>query len=154
MSIKRENLYLSLLCLSVACLAFAYFVEYVMNLVACPLCIYQRFPCLILIMLSIISLSSNKNYFSYCFITILCAILLAGYHSGVERGFFASSSMCSPLVSISDNLSSVDFKKMLYSGHIGTCKKPALVIFGFSMTEWNLLFNAFLLVLLTKYRKL
>lgn len=154
MSISRANLHLLLLFLLCGCLFFAYFVEYVMNLIACPLCVYQRFPYLILIALSIISLSSEKNYSNYYLITILGAIILAAYHTGVERGMFASSALCSPLVSIGDKLSATDFKKMLYSNHVGTCTRPALVILGLSMTEWNLFLNIFLFMVFVKYRKL
>lgn len=152
MSIKLKNPYILLLLLSIISLVFAYFVEYIMNLAACPLCIYQRFSYLIFIMLSLISLSSTKNYSKYYIITAICAALLAGYHTGIERGIFELSSFCTPLVSVTDNISINDFKKMLYNQQIGLCNKPALVIFGLSMTEWNLLLNLGLLVVFIKIR--
>lgn len=152
MSTKLKNPYILLLLLSSFSLLFAYFVEYVMHLSACPLCVYQRFPYLIFIMLSLISLSSTKNYSKYYIITAICAIFLAAYHTGVERGVFELSSFCKPLISITDNLSVHDFKKMLYSEQLGMCNKPALVILGLSMTEWNLLLNIALFGLFIKFR--
>lgn len=152
MSTKLKNPYILLLLLSSGSLFFAYFVEYIMHLAACPLCVYQRFPYLIFIMLSLISLSSTKNYSKYYILTALCAICLAGYHTGVERGVFEMSSLCKPLVSITDNISVMDFAKLLYNEPIGTCNKPALVIFSLSMTEWNLLLNLELLVLFIKFK--
>ena len=152
MSTKLKNPYILLLLLSSVSLLFAYFVEYVMHLAACPLCIYQRFPYLIFIMLSIISLSDSRNYSKYYVITAIFASLLAGYHTGIERGIFELSGFCTPLVSISDNVSVNDFKKMLYNEQIGMCNKPALVIFSLSMTEWNLLLNLTLLTIFIKLK--
>jgi disulfide bond formation protein DsbB len=152
MSIKLKNPYILMLALSSVSLLFAFFVEYIMNLAACPLCIYQRFPYLIFIMLSLMVFSGQKNCNKYFIITALCACLLAGYHTGIERGVFELSGFCTPLVSITDNLSAADFKKMLYNQQIGMCNKPALVIFGLSMTEWNLLLNLCLLTIFIKFR--
>lgn len=153
MSIKLKDPYILLLLFSSFGLVFAYIVEYIMELPVCPLCIYQRFPYLILIVLSIISISGQSKLNKYYIITIVLAIFLASYHTGVERGIFEMSGFCKPLVKISNNMSVSDFTKMLYSaGGIGQCNKPALVIFGLSMTEWNLLFNLFLLTIFIKYR--
>jgi disulfide bond formation protein DsbB len=156
MSIKLNsyifNPYFLLLILSSGSLAFAYFVEYIIHLSACPLCIYQRFPYLVFITLSIISLSSEKNYIKYYIFTAIIAICLAGYHTGVERGIFELSSLCKPLVSISDSTSTEDFVKLLYNKPIATCEKPALVILGLSMTEWNLLLNLGLLAVFIKLK--
>jgi len=148
-----KNPYFLLLALSVFGLLFAYFVEYIMGLAACPLCIYQRFPYLIFIMLSIISLSGGgQSYNKYYIIITLVAIMLAAYHTSIELGIFEPSALCKPLVSIDADFSVSDFKKMLYSQKIGTCSKPALVIFGLSMTVWNLLLNVVLLPIFIKYR--
>jgi disulfide bond formation protein DsbB len=152
MSTKLKNPYILLLLFSTISLFFAYFVEYIMHLAACPLCIYQRFPYLIFIMLSLISLSSTKNYSKYYIITATFAVLLAGYHTGIERGIFEQSSFCKPLISITDKISVNDFKKMLYNEQIGLCNKPALMIFGFSMAEWNCLLNIALLTMFIKLR--
>ena len=154
MSTKLRNPYLLILLLSIISLLFAYYVEYVGHLAPCPLCIYQRFPYLVFIMLSLMTMSGQENCNKYYIATAFFAVILAGYHSGIERGIFEISSFCSPLISISDNLSATDFKKMLYSNskQIGMCNKPALVIFGLSMTEWNLLLNCCLLIILIKFR--
>ena len=149
-----KNQYLLLLLISTISLAFAYIVEYIMHLAACPLCIYQRFPYLIYIMLSIIALSSKENYDRYFALTAFSACMLAGYHTGIERGVFELSAFCTPLVSVTDNISVEDFTKMLYNQQIGTCNKPALVIFSLSMTEWNLLLNLALLAMFIKPKKM
>lgn len=153
MSIKLRDPYILLLVLSCFSLTFAFVVEYIFKYPVCPLCIYQRFPYLILIVLSIISLSSFKNLYKYYIITIILAIILAAYHTGVERGVFEMSGFCKPLVKIHDNISVSDFTKMLYSSkELGQCNKPALLVFGLSMTEWNLLLNLLLFIIFIKYK--
>jgi len=153
MSIKLKNPYILLLLFASVGLTCAYIVEYIMGLPVCPLCVYQRFPYLILIILSIISISGQSKLSKYYIITIILAIFLASYHTGVERGIFEMSGFCKPLVKISNNMSVADFTKMLYSaGNLGQCNKPALVVFRLSMTEWNLILNLFLLAMFIKYR--
>lgn len=149
MSIKLRHLYILVLLFSCFALGFAYFVEYVMTLAACPLCIYQRFPYLIFITLCIMSISGQKNLQIYYILTVILGIILAAYHTGVERQLFQMSSFCKPLISSTDAMSVADFTKMLYHQQIGMCNKPALVIFGFSMTEWNLFANLGLFVFFT-----
>lgn len=145
MSISLKKLHVIILLISIISLILAYFVEYIMALAACPLCIYQRFPYLLLIMISIIGLSSDQSLKQHYIITFLISILLASYHTGIERGIFELSIFCKPLVKISDNLSVSDFKNILYNEKLGTCNKPALFIFGLSMAEWNLFLNIMLL---------
>jgi disulfide bond formation protein DsbB len=99
-------------------------------------------------------MSGQNGLNKYYIITALFACIIAVYHTGVERGIFEMSGFCTPLVKIGDNMSVADFTKMLYgaAGPLGQCNKPALVIFAFSMTEWNLLLNFSLLTIFIKYR--
>ena len=149
-----RNPYILLLLLASFCLFSAYFVEYIIQLAPCPLCIYQRFPYLIFIFVSIIAIVGKeyKACNTYLVITALGAIVLAGYHTGIERGIFELSSLCKPLISVTDNISVQDFTKLLYNQKIAMCNKPSLVVFNLSMAEWNLLLNIILLVFFIKYR--
>lgn len=132
-----------LLVFSIFALSFTYVAEHIMHLIACPLCIYERFPYLVFMMLSIIRLNHPKwKYFYHFFLCFaFIAIILSFYHSGVERGFFEMSVVCKQLNPILDNLSIQDIKKMIYIAPIAQCNKPALVMFGLSMAEWNIVAN-------------
>lgn len=148
MSMKLKHLHILILIISIVSLSFAYIAEYIMDYAPCPLCIYQRFPFLLFALVAIMGLAEKTGLTRYYIFSILSAILLAGYHTGVERGIFEMSSFCQPLVKINDNVSVEEFLKVIYSaGPIAQCNKPSLVIFGFSMTEWNLLLNVSLLFL-------
>jgi disulfide bond formation protein DsbB len=149
MSIIINNKPLQLLLLSIFSLGLAYDAEYVFSLNPCPLCVYQRFPYLIFIYISIMALQDEQNYIIYCkvlLVTIIASIALAGYHSGVERGIFEMSALCKPLVTLKPGLSILDFKKMLSHQTLGNCSKAPFKFIYLSMTEWNLVFNLFLLV--------
>ena len=150
---QAKNPYILLILLSVFCLMSAYFVEYMMQLKPCSLCVYQRFPYLILIVISLIAVAEKnyKKYNKYLIVTLIIAIVIAGYHTGVEKGIFELSSLCKPLISVTNDISISDFTKILYNQDIVMCNKPALVIFNLSMTEWNLLLNLTLLIFCIKF---
>lgn len=154
------SFHMGMLLVCSASLASAFFVEYVMHLDACPLCIYQRFPYLVLLCIALVAMQNDctrpgeKRIFLYpwymmCF---LASIIIASYHTGVERGLFELSSLCKPIISLQQNTSANDFRLMLDSIPIARCDKPALVVLELSMTEWNLLFNIFLLTITTMVR--
>lgn len=148
MRLSVKQFYLFILGLCTFSLAFAFVVEYIMHLSACPLCIYQRFPFLMLICVSICGIQDqNKSWLNWYLIFFVISIMLAGYHTGVERGIFEMSSFCKPAISWQNTINTEEFLKMLDSIPAVQCDKPALVVFGLSMTEWNLLLNLFLLTL-------
>lgn len=154
MSIKVKNLHVLLLLISSFVLFIAYVTEYIMGLFPCSLCIYQRFPHLILIVLSIISISGGHVLNKYYLITIIFAIIIASYHLGLEKDIFRSSFICKrQMIMHIKHLSVLDFSKMIYnSNYIGQCSKPVLTILGLSMTELNLILNLFLVIICIKYR--
>jgi disulfide bond formation protein DsbB len=139
-----------ILILSASALVIAFFTEYVLGFPPCRLCLYQRIPFLALIGLSFLGIFVQRLH-KICAIltalTIVVAITLAGYHSGVERGIFEASIRCNPDVEMSDHLSISDIRDMLYSKSVATCTKPPFKVLMLSMTEWNLLFNIGLLVI-------
>lgn len=144
-------LYIIFFGLSLVALTIAYYTEYFLGIAPCVLCIYQRFPYFLLIILSCfgICFSKLKPYIIYCItVTLFVACALSFYHSGVERGIFEATSSCAPIVKIENNLSLDEIKSLLYSKDIATCTRPALVIYGLSMTEWNFFFNFSLLIML------
>lgn len=151
-SFKTNNfrlLFITIICIFVTALSIAYYTEYVLGLVPCPLCIYQRLACFALIILSIIGLlikkASNYNII-LVMLTLFTASTLAAYHTGVEHEVFQATEQCSGFVKIPDDLSISDIQKMLYNESGASCTRPAIKIIGLSMTEWNLLLNLFILI--------
>lgn len=142
--------YKMLLITSIIALVSAYYVEFVMDLPPCVLCLYQRYCYFALIIgcLFAIFIQLNKYIILYSTLILLLACGISGYHSGVERNLFAASAHCSSQIVIPDNLSVNEIKTMLYNKPIASCQKAALKILGLSMSEWNLLLNILLLITL------
>ena len=155
MSISYKKLHIFLLILFSFCLGFAYIIEYIFNIYGCPLCIYQRFFYLIIIYLSIISISKEINLYKYYILTFIFASIVAFYHTGVIKGIFEISRLCSSLIRISDTSSAAEFAEQLYnSGPLTKCSKPEFLIFGISLAEINLIFNIGWLIIFVKFKKI
>lgn len=157
MSINLKSIYLLVLAISIMALSLAYIVEYIMGILPCPLCIYERFPYLLFIMTAIIGLSNSysNNLSGYLVAISLSAILLSVYHIGVQQGYFELSYLCRPLVTIGDNLSVSEFVKLLYNKkEIPTCDRPGMIIFRVSMAMWNLYLNITFFIIFLSSRKL
>lgn len=150
MSINHKTINIGILLLSVVCLYAAYTMEYFFQILPCPLCVYQRFPFLIWVVAAIIGYAGSFIPKKTYIITSVFAIILASYHTGVELGIFEMSSFCKPLVLINDNLSINDFRQMIYnSTQTPSCNKPAFLFLGLSLASWNLIFNIFVITIIT-----
>lgn len=150
MSINHKSINIGMLILSVACLYAAYVMEYFFQMLPCPLCVYQRFPFLIWIVAAIIGYAGSFTPKKTYIVTSIFAAVLASYHAGVEMGIFEMSSFCKPLVLINDNITISDFRQMLYnSTQMPLCNKPAFLFLGLSLASWNLIFNLFVITIIT-----
>ena len=129
----------------------AYFIEYILGHQPCNLCLIERIP----YGLSIILIISNYTFIKNEKFTILLLILvftfsfiISFYHFGIEQGFFKESSVCG-LKNASDIISKEELLKQLQVKII-SCKDVTFKIFGFSLTTVNMILSLFLTFLLTK----
>jgi disulfide bond formation protein DsbB len=129
----------------------AYFIEYILGHQPCNLCLIERIP----YGLSIILIVSNYTFIKNEKFTILLLILvftfsfiISFYHFGIEQGFFKESSVCG-LKNASDIISKEELLKQLQVKNI-SCKDVTFKIFGFSLTTVNIILSLFLTFLLTK----
>ena len=147
---ERGNKYFFLIIasISVSCLIYAFFVEYILGFEPCALCLYQRIPYFLLVILSIGGVVSHNHrlILPLIMLTLTGAICLSGYHTGVERNIFNPSATCNMGVKIPDDLSVEEVRELLYDAPIATCTVAAYRIFGISMTEWNLIMNISLMI--------
>ena len=141
---SKNKLYFSgLVVLSTISISFAFFVEYVLGFEPCILCLYQRAPYYLLMLIGIMGLvfKDSKHLIYLALLVFLGSIILAGYHSGIEREWFNPTSTCNPGFNIPADASVDEIREMLYDAPIATCTRAAFKIFGVSMTEWNLILN-------------
>ena len=145
---NSKNLLIKLIFLiSVIALVFAFFIEYVLGHQPCNLCILERIPYLLAII--IILLNFKFSHYEKFFILLLSIIFLAGaiislYHLGIEQGFIQESLVCD-LKSSSNLLSKEEILKQLQEKSV-SCKDVTFKIFGLSLTSYNILISLLITV--------
>ncbi len=129
-----------LIVISIASLLIAFGAEYFMGYKPCNLCILERYPYYFLLFFGSCQLLAPKyKIISYYFILFcLCvSVILSGYHTSLEHGLIKEATFCSKKA-----FSLKSFYSYLTEP---TCLKPEIRIFGFSMTELNLILSSLLL---------
>jgi len=140
---NSKNLLIKLIFLiSVIALVSAFFIEYVLGHQPCNLCILERIPYLLAII--IILLNFKFSHYEKFFILLLSIIFLAGaiislYHLGIEQGFIQESLVCD-LKSGSNLLSKEEILKQLQEKNV-SCKDVTFKMFGLSLTSYNILIS-------------
>ena len=127
---------------SILALALAFFIEHILGHQPCNLCIFERIPYLLAII--IILLKFKFNQFEKFFILLLTIVFLFGtilslYHLGIEQGFIQESLVCD-LKSGSNLLSKEEILKQLQEKNV-SCKDVTFKIFGLSLTSYNILIS-------------
>ena len=125
--------------ISIIALSSAFFIEYVLGHQPCNLCILERIPyllALIIIVLSYKFVHLEKYFILFLIIIFLVATILSLYHLGIEQGFIKESLVCD-LKKGSDLLSKEDILKQLQEKNI-SCKDVTFKIMGLSLTSYNI----------------
>jgi len=137
----RKQLLIKIIFLvSVIALISAFFIEYILGHQPCNLCIFERIPYLLAIIIILFNLKFNK--FEKFFILLLTTVFLFGtilslYHLGIEQGFVQESLVCD-IKSGSNLLSKEEILKQLQEKNV-SCKDVTFNIFGLSLTSYNIL---------------
>ena len=146
------NIYLKIIFLiSIISIISAYYIEYVLGHQPCNLCLYERIPyvlSIVLIFTNYILKLNEKLTILLLIIIFLISFILSFYHFGIEQGFFEESAVCG-LKNASDIISKEELLKQLQMKTI-SCKDVTFRIFGFSLTTINIIISLLILFLLTK----
>ena len=132
----------------------AYFIEYILGYQPCRLCLIERIPyglSMILILLSYIFKRKEKFIIILLVLIFGFSVILSFYHFGIEEGFFDESLVCG-LKNASEILSKDEILKQLQTKTV-SCKDVTFRIFGFSLTTLNMALNLILTVFFTKIFK-
>jgi len=148
--INKKFLFIILIFISFV-LVSAFVIEYGFNHQPCKLCLYERIP----YFLSILLIAKIFLIRGYEKITLLILSLifiissaLAFYHFGIEQGFFKESLACA-VENLSENLTKEDLLKELSQNSI-SCKDVSFNIFGISLAAINTIFSIALSVIFVK----
>ena len=151
----NETLTIKLIFLiSIVALTSAFFIEYVLGHQPCNLCILERIPyllALIIIVLNYKFIQLEKYFILLLILIFLAATILSLYHLGIEQGFIEESLVCD-LKKGTDLLSKEDILKQLQEKNI-SCKDVTFRFIGFSLTTFNMVISLILTILLSKIFK-
>ena len=128
--------------ISILALASAFFIEYVLGHQPCNLCILERIPyllALIIIVLNYKFIQLEKYFILLLILIFLAATILSLYHLGIEQGFVEESLVCD-LKKGSDLLSKEEILKQLQQKNI-SCKDVTFKLMGLSLTSYNILIS-------------
>ena len=149
---KNSSILNIILLISIFALVAAYFVEYILGFKACNLCLIERIPyflAIIIILLSLIFNRFKKFIFIFLGLIFLFAALLSFYHFGIEQGFFKESLVCSSNNDI-NILNKKDLLKALKTPII-SCKEVEFRLFGLSLATINTIISLVLSAISIRY---
>jgi len=126
----------------------ALIIQYWLGHEPCRLCLYERIP-YFLSMLLIIKMFFIKKYervtLLILFLLFMSSTVLAFYHFGIEQGFFSESLACTAS-DLSKTLSKEELLQQLKQNSI-SCKDVGFRILGLSLAAINTIFSLVLSVI-------
>jgi len=132
----------------------AYIIEYGLGYKPCKLCIYQRIPHIISILI-VLNILLIKKYIKPSLLILaivsLCGLILAFYHFGIEQGFFNESFVCGTK-NLPQDLSKEDVLKQLKENTVG-CKDVNFKVFSLSLASINAIFSFVLFTIFIRLYK-
>ena len=148
----KVEFYLKLIfIISLVSIISAYFIEYILGHQPCNLCLIERIPygISIILIISNFLLKNNERFIILLLIiTFLFSLIISLYHFGIEQGFFEEPTVCG-LKNATDIISKEELLKQLQEKTI-SCKDVTFRIFGLSLTSINILISFVFSGLLTK----
>ena len=127
---------------SIVALASAFFIEHVLGHQPCNLCILERIPYLLAIIIILLNykfIHLEKYFLLALTLIFLVATALSLYHLGIEQGFIKESLVCD-LNNGSNLMSKEDILKQLQQKNV-SCQDVTFKIFGLSLTTYNILIS-------------
>ena len=141
--LNNKSLFLNLiLFVSFVALLSAFFIEYILGHQPCNLCILERIPYVIAIIIVLLNYKFSqleKIFLVLLVIVFLTATILSVYHFGIEQGFIEESLVCD-LKNGSEATSKEEILKQLQEQKV-SCKDVTFKIFGLSLTTYNIVIS-------------
>ena len=149
-SLTKQHYLQILFALSCLILLSALIVEYVLGYQPCNLCIIERIPYGLAIIILILNHLFKKDQLFYTILLILVfsfSIIISVYHFAIEQGFIEESTVCA-----SQNIDLMTKEQILNSlKELNiSCKNVAFRIFGLSLTTYNLFASILMLIMSLK----
>ena len=151
----RISTYLNvILVLSLVSIISAFFIEYILGHQPCNLCLIERIPYVLIIIVITLNYFFTKHEKFIIILLILISsfsLIISFYHFGIEQDIFKESAVCGSK-NLSETISKEEILKQLKVKNI-SCKDVTFKIFGLSLTSINIVINLTLVILLSKIYK-
>ncbi len=151
LNLKAEYYIKIILLFSFVALISAYFIEYVLGYQPCNLCLIERIPygLSIILTITLLILKKNQKFLVLLLIlTFIFSLTISFYHYGIEQGFFQESSVCGAS-GFNESITKEDLLKQLNEKTV-SCKDVTFRIFGLSLTSINIVINLIFIITLLK----
>ena len=148
---KNKTILNIILFISIFALGSAYFIEYILDHQPCNLCLIERLPYFIAIVIIFLGLSLNR-FEKFTFISLglifASASILSLYHVGIEQGFFKESLVCIS----NDEINSLDKEDLMkeLQKKVVSCKDVQFTLLGLSLATINTIISFILSVITFK----
>ena len=153
-NLKVETFIKIIFLVSLVSIISAYFIEYVLGHQPCNLCLIERIPyglAIVLIILNHISIKNERFIILLLILVFSFSLIISFYHFGIEQGIFEESAVCG-LKDASNIVSKEELLKQLQVKNV-SCKDVTFRIFGFSLTSLNMIISLILIIFLSKIFK-
>ena len=150
LSIKINTYFKIILFISLISIISAFYIEYILGHQPCNLCVIERVPYGLSIILIFVNYFLGKNEKFIILLLILVfsfSLLISLYHFGIEQGFFEESVICE-LKDAPNIISKEELLKQLQEKTV-SCKDVTFRIFGFSLTTINIIISLILTIILS-----
>ena len=112
-NLSKEKYLQILFFLSISILIAAFSIQYLFGYQPCNLCVIERIPYILTIIIVLLSYKYKKDQLFYSILLLLVfsfSFLISVYHFGIEQGFIEESSVC-----VSKNIDSIIKEEVLKS---------------------------------------
>ena len=144
-----KSFFIIIFAISFFSLTAALYVEYILGFKPCILCIYQRIPYGIAILISLCAFSTDniKMLLVILALTFMASALISGYHVSIEKGLIEPIFSCT-----GNNINSLEKDEILKSLNDiqPDCKDVDFSLFGISLATLNFI-NSFVIIAVIVY---
>tara|TARA_B100000900_G_scaffold178256_1_gene151130 strand:+ start:637 stop:1119 length:483 start_codon:yes stop_codon:yes gene_type:complete len=150
-NLKTEYYLKIIFIFSFIALISAYFIEHILGHQPCNLCLIERIPygLSIILIITIFVFKKNKKFFILLLIlTFIFSFAISFFHFGIEQNFFKEPSVCG-VKNFTESISKEDLLKQLNERKI-SCKDVTFRIFGLSLTSINIVISLLFIITLFK----
>ena len=146
MKINHNQIVFGLFFFNILILISAYYIEYILKVPACSMCIYQRIPYFLSTVIIVVFFFKKIDFKKLIIILFLFTLINTGlsfYHIGIEQGFFNELNTCKDEINANNTK---DLLSQLKSKGVVSCKEVGFTIFGLSLATINFIVNTILIM--------